>query len=479
MVKQGWKLLLVVMALALVIAALPVMSACKTTATTTSATTTSATTTSATTTSATTTTTTKTVPPTPTKELKFGAVCYLSMKQGLEVKKWLELFAKVYNEQGGWKIGNDYYKVTAIIYDTGTQPGQTRAALERLVYQDKVKYIVNSVGDDANETTSITEPNKVLVVGTGFSDDSVAPKLQYYFRGFGIFFARAMQYVIYQDYYNRIGKAEPTGVLVLPDTMFGRFSAMSYGATMKLVGFKVFDPVFYPGDIADYSLVATKVMAMNPDMIDMAITSGDAIPNMLTALKDAGYKGEIMPGNLDPFTMQDCITRVGKEYLEGRLGGYFDPRGLQNDPEMLSLIDRYTQEYGKFESDGAFYLGDWFIFRDAINGTQSTDVEVLKKYLESGPPASMTLVGYNQLFARPDLQNYRTIDATPGHGVGIIKDGVMEYYKQVTVRDQYLVSIMAYGLEEVYKKYWDEYGFPTFPAAEKPFFEYTYTPPSK
>jgi hypothetical protein len=200
---------------------------------------------------------------------------------------------------------------------------------------------------------------------------------------------------------------------------------------------------------------------------------------MLTALKDAGYKGEIMPGNLDPFTMQDCITRVGKEYLEGRLGGYFDPRGLQNDPEMLSLIDRYTQEYGKFESDGAFYLGDWFIFRDAINGTQSTDVEVLKKYLESGPPASMTLVGYNQLFARPDLQNYRTIDATPGHGVGIIKDGVMEYYKQVTVRDQYLVSIMAYGLEEVYKKYWDEYGFPTFPAAEKPFFEYTYTPPSK
>jgi branched-chain amino acid transport system substrate-binding protein len=406
----------------------------------------------------------------------------MSMKEGIEIKKWLELFAKVYNEQGGWEIGGERYKVIPLVYDTGFQPGQARAAIERLVYEDNVKYLVNSWGDPTDEEITITEPNKVLTVGGGIMDTSVDPKLQYYFRGFGIYFARALQYVIYQDYYNRIiakGKTEPTGILLMPDSQFGRFSAMSYGATMKLAGFKVIDPIFYPGDITDYSLVATKVLALNPDMIDLGITSGDAIPNVLVALKDAGYKGEITPGNLTPFTLNDCNTRVGKEFMEGCLQSYFDPRGLQKDPEMLKLMDRYVQEYGEFQSEGAFWMGQWFIFRDAVNATQSVDVEVLKKYLENKPPAAMTLVGYSQLFARPDVKNYRTIDSAPGHGVGIIKDGVMQYYKQVTVRDQYLVSIMAYGLEGVYKKYWDEYGFPTFPAAEKPFFEYTYTPPAK
>jgi hypothetical protein len=35
--------------------------------------------------------------------------------------------------------------------------------------------------------------------------------------------------------------------------------------------------------------------------------------------------------------------------------------------------------------------------------------------------------------------------------------------KQVTVKDQYLASIMAYHLVDVYKKYWEEYGKPVFP----------------
>jgi hypothetical protein len=123
-------------------------------------------------------------------------------------------------------------------------------------------------------------------------------------------------------------------------------------------------------------------------------------------------------------------------------------------------------------------MAQWFIFRDAVNRTQSLDIDVLRKYFDNAPPATMTLVGYSQMFARPDVKNYRTIDAAPVHGVGIIKNGAMEYYKQCTISDQYLVSILEYGLEDVYKAYWDKYGFPKFPP-ETPFFKYTYTPPAK
>ena len=109
------------------------------------------------------------------------------------------------------------------------------------------------------------------------------------------------------------------------------------------------------------------------------------------------------------------------------------------------------------------------MLRDAVNNTKSVDVEVLKKYLDKMPRGVMTLTGYSQLFARPDLDNYRTIDVAPGHGVGIIKNGKMGYFKQVSVKDQYLVSIKAYNMVDTYKKYWEKFGKPTFPPEKSEF----------
>jgi hypothetical protein len=41
--------------------------------------------------------------------------------------------------------------------------------------------------------------------------------------------------------------------------------------------------------------------------------------------------------------------------------------------------------------------------------------------------------------------------------------------KTVTVKDQYLVSIKAYGLLDLYQKYWEQYGYPTLPKQESLF----------
>ena len=69
-------------------------------------------------------------------------------------------------------------------------------------------------------------------------------------------------------------------------------------------------------------------------------------------------------------------------------------------------------------------------------------------------------MGYDQLFARPDLKNYSTIDSAVGHYIAVIKDGKLTPLKGVSVKDQYLVSIEAMGLTDVYKKYWEQYASP-------------------
>jgi hypothetical protein len=45
----------------------------------------------------------------------------------------------------------------------------------------------------------------------------------------------------------------------------------------------------------------------------------------------------------------------------------------------------------------------------------------------------------------------------------MIQDGKIVASTIVSVKDQYLVSIKAYGLADVYQKYWEQYGKPQFP----------------
>ena len=58
-----------------------------------------------------------------------------------------------------------------------------------------------------------------------------------------------------------------------------------------------------------------------------------------------------------------------------------DPRGFQKDPEMLALIDAYVKEYGTFQSGGCVGTCYWFVLKDAIDSTQSVDVDIIKAYL--------------------------------------------------------------------------------------------------
>ena len=234
-------------------------------------------------------------------------------------------------------------------------------------------------------------------------------------------------------------------------------------ATGNTLGMQMMDPVFFAQDTTDYGPIATKIVSAKPDSVFMSYMAGDQVVNLLGALKDAGYVGKILPGELDNQTLENCIKRVGKEYMEGMQTGSYDPVGVETDPQIVKYIEAYKAKYGDWYSAGCFWVGPWFIFEDAVNATQSTDVDTLVAYLQDSKKGVKTLNGYSQLFARPDIQNFKTVDSAPGHYIGVVKDGKFVYSSTIACKDQYLSSILVYGLQDVYQKYWDEYGTPTFP----------------
>ncbi len=395
--------------------------------------------------------------------LKIGSLVPLAMKEGVEIKKWHDLFAKIYNEKGGLTIGDKQYKLEFFTYDVAyNDSAKTLAAVQKAVYQDGVKYLIDNFGDVYNLTVVHADKNKVLYLGVGFGDETVGTKYQYFFRPLGGYYTAATNYLISRDF---VQKGAKSALVCTIDTEMGHVVANQYGAADAMAGLKLLPPIFFGMDTVDFGPIATKVKSLNPDMVDFGAAAGDQVVNLVGALKDSGWKGFIFPGaGINPTTFANIIKRVGS-YFDGAEMLYTDPRGtpvVAKDPEMKALMDRYTKEYGEFRTEGCLWLTGWFTLKDAMNATKSVDTTVLKDYLGKGPRPPLAMTGYSQLFARPDIKQYRTTDGGPGNGRGIVKNGKLEFAGQITAKDEYLATIKVHKLVDVYQKYWDQYGKPKF-----------------
>jgi ABC-type branched-subunit amino acid transport system substrate-binding protein len=405
----------------------------------------------------------------PTKELKIGMVQNLTTPMGLEAKKWVELFAKLINAQGGWKIGGDTYTVNMIVYDSAGDAAKAKSYLEKLVLQDGVKFILASpTGDPAIDTT-VTEPAKVICLGLDLMGTSTDPAIQYYWTPNGMFFGRGLMWEMYKA---MVAKGMKSYVSAKTDDMMGHATDGMCNATWATAapGVEYLGTVFYDPATVDYAPVATKIMSMNPDVLDCNYAGATGLFN---ALYDVGYKGIILPAQVDPAMFEAVLTHCGPEFMEGWQYFLQDPRMYPNQPaEITALLDAYTKEYGEFQSGGCMWVSYWFILKDAIDHTQSVDVEVLKVYLDKSDHPVRTLTGWCQLFARPDAKNLRTISGEPADFVGTVTGGKQVPVQMVAIKDHYLASIASYGLVEVYKAYWEQYGYPTYPADQKPVITY-------
>src|SRR5215471_18098228 len=82
---------------------------------------------------------------------------------GVELQRGAEMKTDEINKAGGLKIGGDVYKLKLVAYDQKAQAAEAATATNKLVFQDKTKYIIgNAVGATCNAAQTITEPNKVL-----------------------------------------------------------------------------------------------------------------------------------------------------------------------------------------------------------------------------------------------------------------------------------------------------------------------------
>ena len=455
------KVLITILALVLLVSLL--LAACGP-KTTTSTTTSTSSTTSTTTTSTSTTTTTATT--SAQKVLKIGSVIPLQGAKGLQTKKWYDLFAKLINNSGGWKIGNDTYQVQMIIYDSQGDVTKAKDSLTRLVLQDGCKFILGgwSVTGSADVDCTVTEPNKVIVISEDLTNQGVVPKYNYYF-SYGNYWQNADVYKMCSD---MVKKGIKSYVSVKPDNQVGQVMDPAISAAWKQASPTIDKKavVFVPTSTVDWGPIATKIKSYNADCVDLIYLGfiEGSVPNIYRALSDVGYRGIILPGLMSQPVLDALVTTVGKAAVEGGECASADPYTWQTG-DQKALMDSYVKEYGKWEQDGSPRI--FQMLQSIINATQSVDPDVIKNYMDNSPAPMPTNQGTQMWVARPDLGQNFTVSGISSGRLGLIVDGKLIGGALTTNKDHYLYTIKQYNTLDAWKAWWAEYGYPNFPADEK------------
>lgn len=341
------------------------------------------------------------------KTLKIGVIAFMGWSLGVDMVHGIEVLAENVNKNGGLPVGEERYNIELIKYDSKFNPETARAAAERLIYRDKVNYIIGDETVDA--WVSVTEQNKVLVVAILSSPTQFNPENKYLFQGTYLQTQMPTAWGWFAKNYPHVKNA----LHVFPDNKIGQIRS---GLARKHA--KVFGPalpeghlMFYPPEATDMSIVGTKVKTLNPDSFTATGggIQGDAL--CYKAAWQAGYEGTIWSFVGVSEEMWGRVVPV--ECIEGLISPEYTTEMKNPPPVAKEFRDAWIDKYGKWESPSVGFSDAFTIMKEGIVQAKSLDTDKVADVMSSG----MRFEGINgtgKMISRPDMNNPRTVDVIYG-----------------------------------------------------------------
>jgi len=332
--------------------------------------------------------------------LKIGYIGWLGHFVGVDTLKALQIRIDMINEKGGLTIGPDKYNVVLVSYDSNNTQATAVAATNRLIFEDKVQFIVSD-GYCADSVITVTEANKTVYLANDFSPFILKPENKYCFNTGG----GNSGIIALIGWYANNYPDKKNVLYALPDDQWGQIGQRTIAPLFKNFGFNITFQL-YPPSATDLSSFGTKTKNDNPDML---ISNGNL--EVFHAAWQSGYRGQMV--NPSPISTQNLRAQLSDEVLEGFMAestpAEFDPALTQTAQDFKTA---WIAKYGKWEDPELTGLAHFDILTTAIQKTGKVDVEAVTSILSSGLEYD-TPVGQGKLISRPDMGNDRTIDSLP------------------------------------------------------------------
>ena len=381
-------------------------------------------------------------PPAEVKTLKIGCTLPFNNSMGIDTKKALEgIIIPQLNEAGGITVKGQKYNLDVVIYDDKYTADGGRAAVERLVNEDKVKFIVCQVGSaPIIAGLPVTEPAKVIVICGGASDKIIAPTNLYTY-------GTATWRTNLSPLFPLLKKAFPnaqTMVNLSPDDETGKALAAAHTKLATAMGIKVLDSIFYPRETQDFAPFATKVMSLKPDIMDYPGTlTGTQFGLQFKGLYEAGFKGaHISPM---PPNWVEVLAVTPKESMEGLVS--ILPATEVDNPSPIAKKFKadWISKYGDWSTASLIWTSALYAFVEAVKKADSVDSEAVAKVLSTTGLSWECPNGKYMLVKRPDLKSDRFCDVCASLDFSIYKNGKVTYLGTVSAEESLQANQTALG----------------------------------
>jgi branched-chain amino acid transport system substrate-binding protein len=318
------------------------------------------------------------------KELKIGGVFVLS---GTGSESWARFYDGVkagaawINDKGGVTIKGEKYLLNIIGEDTKFNPDGMIAAASKLIFNDKVNFMIGGVPVPPMESAieKLLQDNKVVTMeigGLGVNSEFGVQKPY----TFGTMVTRANHDTLWANLVKLYPQAKSVAILI-PEDPSTVEDAVRIEEVAKAHGLKALGILSFPFATYDFYPTWTKVFAMKPDIVAL----GAGIPPIWATIvkqgRELGFKGPFgASGEIDPHTM---VRIAGDKYATDILAGSFDLTSPKMTP-MVKEMGRVIREKIGVEITAESFLAFEAIWEltQAIGNAQSLDPTDVKNSFE-------------------------------------------------------------------------------------------------
>lgn len=312
-------------------------------------------------------------------ELRIGVIAALSgggTAWGLGLERGVQIALDEVNDAGGLKIDGRTYRLGLIAYDDQYNAAQAKIAVDRLVQQDGVKFVMGPVGSPgALSSLAVTQPAKVLQFVDGYAPGILRNDFNaaYIFRidNSNLEFAGPVVAWIKATMpeVHKIG-------MIAPNDATGQAAIPTLIAAYKKQGFDVWMD-YYERGTKEFTPVLLRMMAQHVDLFDLnSAAPGDA-GLMLKQVRQIGFKGQVLQAG--GAGVDEIMT------IAGPLANGFIKYDVVNEaePQAKPLIATYAKKYsGPMNGMVPIYYNATQILLEAMRRANSLDTTRVRDEVE-------------------------------------------------------------------------------------------------
>ncbi|HEY7244274.1 MAG TPA: ABC transporter substrate-binding protein [Xanthobacteraceae bacterium] len=276
---------------------------------------------------------------------------------GVELARGAEMKADEINAAGGLKIGNVTYDIQIIPYDHKANAAEATTVVNRLVYQDKVNYIVgNAVGATTTAAQTITEPSKVLFLFVSWGKQSLGPKYPFSFR------ETFSDVEVVEPFYRWLKEHKKINTVALLDVndQSGKATGASMVEAAKTLELKILADEYFDRATTDFYPLLNRILAMKPDYVDLGSVPPGTAGLLMKQLHEMGYRGP--KGWVSGALLEPAIKIAGGEASDGLLAPWSaNLEGKNVPPAVKEIVARYQKKYGELAGN---YVVDNYVGLD-------------------------------------------------------------------------------------------------------------------